>query len=255
MSSNPIQYVTLVSGGGTPVRIADQKGSPYPTTGYGALVFNINPTIEGGLIVNGDIVFTGDLQGPYNSPLTTQGDLYYYGPTGNTRLPVGAAGTTLTSDGNNAFWRTGGASPGGSAGGDLDGTYPNPTIKLDVGLQGDPTRIAVVPVGANNQTLATTKFVKDQGYLTTATAGTTYLPLTGGTLTGPLIGTAATFSGGELVGYGTAVPFQAYAGSTQTPLAQIATAGQASLSIQRYVGGGVATGPLLNFSKSQGSTA
>jgi hypothetical protein len=69
---------------------------------------------------------------------------------------------------------------------------------------------------------------------------------------------AVTLSGGltgAMVGYATAVPFQTYAGSTQTPLAQVASAGQAALSVQRYVGGGINTGPIINLSKSQGAAA
>src|SRR5215813_10655362 len=45
--SVPIQYVSLVSRGGTPVTVTDAKGNPYPTTGYGSLVFNKNPVLEG----------------------------------------------------------------------------------------------------------------------------------------------------------------------------------------------------------------
>jgi hypothetical protein len=46
------QYVTLVPAGGTPVRLANQEGAPFPTTGTGALVFAnsprlINPILEG----------------------------------------------------------------------------------------------------------------------------------------------------------------------------------------------------------------
>lgn len=39
------QYVSLVAQGGTPVRLADQRGAPYPTTGSGALVFANGPTL------------------------------------------------------------------------------------------------------------------------------------------------------------------------------------------------------------------
>lgn len=47
-----VQYVTLVTNGGTPVRLADQYGAPYPTTGSGSLVFGngatlTNPTLIG----------------------------------------------------------------------------------------------------------------------------------------------------------------------------------------------------------------
>lgn len=42
----PIQYVTLVAAAGTPIRLADQTGAPYPTTGEGSLVFGDNPTLN-----------------------------------------------------------------------------------------------------------------------------------------------------------------------------------------------------------------
>lgn len=45
MSITNQQYVTLVAQGGTPVRLADQYGAPYATTGHGALVFNNGPTL------------------------------------------------------------------------------------------------------------------------------------------------------------------------------------------------------------------
>lgn len=51
MTSSPQQYVTLVGSGGTPVRLADQKGRPYPTTGEGALVFSENPTIRNATLI------------------------------------------------------------------------------------------------------------------------------------------------------------------------------------------------------------
>ena len=51
------QFVTLVAQGGTPVRLADQTGAPYPTTGTGALVFANSPTINNAVFVGG--VWTG----------------------------------------------------------------------------------------------------------------------------------------------------------------------------------------------------
>ena len=51
------QYVTLVVAGGTPVRIADQRGAPYATTGQGALVFADGPTLTNA-VIDGAVVST-----------------------------------------------------------------------------------------------------------------------------------------------------------------------------------------------------
>jgi len=48
------QYVTLVAQGGTPIRLANQSGAPFPTTGQGALVFANGPTLTNP-ILNGAI--------------------------------------------------------------------------------------------------------------------------------------------------------------------------------------------------------
>lgn len=48
----PNQFVTLVASGGTPVRLADQSGTPYPTTGTGSLVFATGPTLVNPILIN-----------------------------------------------------------------------------------------------------------------------------------------------------------------------------------------------------------
>lgn len=72
MSANSnYQYVTIVTSGGTPIRVCNRDGSPYPTTGHGALVFNdgarllhptlIDVTYEGSQTIDGDFSITGSL--------------------------------------------------------------------------------------------------------------------------------------------------------------------------------------------------
>ena len=41
------------------------------------------------------------------SPLTTEGDLYYYHSSANSRLPIGVAGTILSSNGTDPSWSAG----------------------------------------------------------------------------------------------------------------------------------------------------
>lgn len=59
------------------------------------------------------------------------GDMYYRNASGVlTRLPIGANGDNMTIIGGIPAWQQG-ASPGGTAGGDLSGSYPNPAIALN----------------------------------------------------------------------------------------------------------------------------
>lgn len=110
------QYVTLVAQGGTPVRLADQYGAPYPTTGHGSLVFNIGPTISDATLINTIIRYPDDapLFGTDSSLLYSNGATLAY-PTGMlgmgaslppaTLLDTGTAGM-MTYDSNFLYFAT-----------------------------------------------------------------------------------------------------------------------------------------------------
>jgi len=46
------EYVTLVPQGGQPVRLGNQTGAPWPTTGSGSLVFSDSPTLTNATLIN-----------------------------------------------------------------------------------------------------------------------------------------------------------------------------------------------------------
>ena len=75
----------------------------WSVSSNGVQMFDVTPV---GIVVHGDITYSGVQHGAYHDPLTNQGDLYYRGPAGSTRLPLGPAGTVLLSDGSNLVYAT-----------------------------------------------------------------------------------------------------------------------------------------------------
>lgn len=94
------QYVTLVAAGGVPIRLADQNGAPYPTTGQGALVFANGPVLTNaqlnGFVLNSPI--GANSNGTQASPafyiLTTDKGIY---SQGNGNVSITASNFTMAS--------------------------------------------------------------------------------------------------------------------------------------------------------------
>ena len=144
----------MVSRGGVP--ICGRLGNPYPTTGFGSLVFSENPTLNGPVFDNASV--SVDAIGPLPPTSPYPGQLWFY-------TDDSAGGGTLYvfyDDGNTQQWVP--ASPNlssiGPAGGDLVGSYPNPTLKPEAVANAFtvPTLVALKALTSRQA------FVVTQGY-------------------------------------------------------------------------------------------
>lgn len=92
-------YVTLVAAGGTPVRICNSDGAPYPTTGNGALVFSNGATLTNVTI---DSLVFPDTIGLGNGSVA-EPSLWFgsndkgFSSSGATNITWGAQGSTILS--------------------------------------------------------------------------------------------------------------------------------------------------------------
>jgi hypothetical protein len=169
--------------------IGDDDTGLY-STGPGVLAVSVNGQpitfFEPSLMsVTGDIAYSGQLQGAYHTPMTTRGDLFYYGSAGPTRLGIGSAGNMLVSNGTDLVYTpasTGSVTSISGVPGETVAT-PDPilttgTIGLDdtavtPGIYGGASNIPQFQVDAKGRLISAVNVpVSTGGSVTSVTAGT-----------------------------------------------------------------------------------